>query len=251
MSAVVVTMEYQRDGVEMTSSGRFTSSENGRVTEEGAFSQKAWREILKQLAHVLERWSAEQAVDIFLARTDRAGLLSYRLDDETVKLLRTDPISAFKALEYTTSSPSAVVQHVQRDRVPRVQPPVKAGHDALADAFGDVVYFKVRGHELECPGCGYWGMYTTPGLLNHLDRAGEVIKTTFMCQKKCCSRFSLTCDKTWGYVEVKYLLEQTKLDAFFFPRAWNEGRPWVSRESLQKLYSEYKADKEKVTCSAT
>lgn len=31
---------------------------------------------------------------------------------------------------------------------------------------------------------------------------------------------------------------------FYFPRAWNGGRPWVTRERLQQLFNQYKEEKE-------
>jgi hypothetical protein len=137
-------------------------------------------------------------------------------------------------------------EQVRRERAPTPPTTLRTGHATIADAFGDSVAFKVRGHELECPGCGFWGMYTTPGLLNDPERAGQTFKTAFVCPKKCRGRFIVSCQKEWGFVGVDYLLDQTKLDAFYFPRDWNGGQPWVSREDLQKKYDEYKKDKENV-----
>ena len=77
-----------------------------------------------------------------------------------------------------------------------------------------------------------------------------MFKTVFDCKKKCRNRFVVTCMTTWGYVHIEDLLKTT-LNAFYFPRAWNEGRPWVSRETLNTLYNQYKTEKEKVTCSET
>jgi hypothetical protein len=87
-------------------------------------------------------------------------------------------------------------------------------------------------------------MYTSPSLLSDPERAGSVFKTAFVCPKKCRGRFIVTCQKELGYVDVRYLLENTKLDRFYFPRAWNDGASWVSRESLQKKYNEYVKEKE-------
>jgi predicted RNA-binding Zn-ribbon protein involved in translation (DUF1610 family) len=143
------------------------------------------------------------------------------------------------------------VKRVQEERAPVPPAPIRAGHATLADAFGEVIYFRVRGHELECPGCGFWGMFTSPGLLKDPDRAGTRFKTAFVCPKKCGERFIVSCEDSWGYVHVEDLLKSSKLNAFYFPRTWNEGRPWVTRESLQQKYNEYKAEKEKVTCSET
>lgn len=244
-----VILEYQRVRDTLLSSGRILSNENGLITEEGTpFVDSPFRTMITNLARTLENWPLDVPVEVVLQRTDREGLLPYKLDEATVTLLRKDPVAAVQALEFPTHSPSSTVTRVRKERVMQA-PPILAGHAALSNAFGDVVYFKVREHELECPGCGYWGMYTSPGLLKNPEREGQVIKTAFVCPKKCRGRFIVTCEKTWGYVDVEYLLEHTKLESFYFPRAWNEGRPWVSRETLTKLYNDYKKSKEAIACS--
>lgn len=247
---VKVTLEYQRVPGTTTSSGRFLSDENGLLTEEGEpFEKLEFREMMRRLAQTLQAWPPEQPVGVSLQRTDRDGLLPYQLDAKTVELFRTDPVAAIAAFEYPTHSPSTTVRRVKQERTPRVLPSIAVGHDVLAQAFGDQVYFKVRRHELECPGCGFWGMFTSPGLLNDPERAGHVMKLAFVCPKKCHVRLIVTCGEKWGYVDTDYLLGHTTLDAFYLPRTWNEGGPWVSREALQKKYNEYQTEKEAVTCS--
>jgi hypothetical protein len=234
-----VRLEYRRDP------GAFTST--GSIQQEGTqqeFVAVEFREMMQMLARVLEPGSDE--TEVILQRTDRPGLLPYKLDAALVQLLRTNPEAAIESMEFSSQSPSLTAQRAaEATEPPR---PIPAGHDALADSFGDVVYFRVRGHELECPGCGFWGMYTSPGLLDSVDREGAVFRTVFVCPKKCKERFAVTCLRQWGYVRVDHLLEGT-LPAFYFPRAWNEGRPWVSRGMLEQKYSAYKAEKENVVCS--
>ena len=243
MTAVI--LEYRRDDAEMTSSGRLLL-DGGELL---VFKGYAFRDMLKAVARVLSDAPTEGEVSVAIQRTDREGLTPYALEASTVKLLREDPVAAIQAMEFPTQSPSLTVQRAREERAPRVVVPIRAGHDTLADAFGDVVYFKVREHELECPGCGFWGMYASPGLLKDKERAGEVFKTAFMCPKKCHTRFIVTCMMGWGFVQAEYLLKNTTLSSFYLPRAWNEGKPWVSRESLQQKYDAYK--KEKETCSVT
>jgi hypothetical protein len=246
--SVEVTLEYKRASSAAgctTSSGRVTSKEGALLTEEGEFQSLPFKDMLLKVHATLQNWGEDEPVDIVIRRTDRDGLMPYKLDPATVKLLRTDPEAAVAALTVPDRSPSGEVRKVREANVPIVMPPLKVGDDVLADAFGDQLYFRVRGHELECPGCGFWGMFTTPGLLNDPDRAGLSFKTAFVCRKRCgCERFIVTCNKEWGYVDTTYLLEQTKLAAFYFPRAWNGGRPWVTRENLQKMFNQYKEEKE-------
>ncbi len=248
--SVTVMLSYRRTAEDL-STGDIKSDENGLTTDEGTFENLEFKRMMQKLASVLLCFPEDQPVDVLLQRTDREGLLPYKLDAATVNLLRTDPVAAIQAMEYPTHSPSGTVRRVREERQLHVLPPIQVGHEALADSFGDVLYFRVRGHELECPGCGFWGMFTSPGLLADPERAGQVFKTIFVCPKKCKERFAVTCQEKLGYVDTEFLLERTKLDRFYFPRAWNGGRSWVSRESLQKKYDEYKAEKENVSCSQT
>jgi hypothetical protein len=241
---VEVTLEYKRVEGTRLSTGRVTSKWERLLAEECAFEGIDFPEMIAKLAESLKYWTHER-IDIVIQRTDRDGLKPYRLDHATVKLICDDPVAAARALSVADRSPSGEVRRVHEATVPVVVPPLKVGDDVLCDAFGDQLYFKVRGHELECPGCGFWGVFTSPGLLNDPDRAGMVFKTAFVCRKRCgCERFIVTCSKDWGYVDTSYLLERTKLAAFYFPRAWNGGRPWVTRENLQKMFNQYKEEKE-------
>lgn len=244
-----VTLEYRRVAGTVLSTGRVLSNEGGLITEEGEFVSIEYRKMIAQLHDVLKNWADEEPVDVILQRTDREGLLPYKLDAATVHLIRTDPVAAVAALSVPDRSPSGAAKRAVINNVPIVVPPILVGDDVLATAFGDRVYFKVKEHELECPGCGFWGAFTTPGLLNNEERAGASFKTIFVCKKRCgCARFAVTCNQRWGYVDTTYLLEKTTLSAFYFPRAWNGGKPWVTREALQKLYDQYKEEKEQALC---
>lgn len=243
----IVRLEYRRDVGTMLSSGAITSNENGLITEEGEFEGVEFRKMLAQLAGVLTNWPLEQEVFVDLLRLDHPSSGAYRLDKATVHLLRTDPVAAIATMEHPTQSPSTTLQRLHEERAPKAMVPIPAGYLTLADAFGEQLYFRVRKHELECPGCGFWGMFTSPKLLADPERVGSVFKTVFVCPKKCGQRFVVSCDEAWGYVDTKYLLERTTLEQFYFPRAWNEGKPWVSRSALENKYDEYK--KEKDACS--
>ncbi len=245
--SVQVTLEYKRDGHGMTSSGRILSNDNGLVTEEGDFTGLHFKDMMKHVAAVLRNWKEDETpdIDVVVQRTDRGGLQPYKMDKQTVELLRKDPVAGIEALSFDAPSPSNAVAQVEAARSPPAPTPVlRRGHETLIDAFGESVGFRVRGHELECPGCGFWGMFTTPGLLKDPSRAGTVFKTAFVCPKKCATRFIVSCHAAYGYVDVSFLLEQTKLEKFYLPRAWNGGRPWVSRQDLQQKYDEYKKEKE-------
>jgi hypothetical protein len=245
---VELTLEYRRvEGTEL-STGRIMSNESGLTTQEAAFSNLEFRKMIAALTGATKQWADDIQIDIVLVRTDHDALTPYKLDAATVNLIRTDPLAAIQALSVPDRSPSGEVRKVRDATVPIIIPPLKVGDDVLADAFGDQLYFKVRGHELECPGCGFWGAFSTPGLLAAPERQGSSFKTVFVCSKRCgCQRIAVTCNDVWGYVDTSYLLERTKLAAFYFPRAWNGGRPWVTRETLQQKYNQYKEEKERAS----
>ena len=206
-----------------------------------AFAGLSFKRLIASVSDALHA-AGEPLPKVLLQRTDHEGLLPYVLDEATVRLIHDDPVAAFTAMSTRYDSPGNVLarMHAQPQK-PRL---LTVGHDVLANAFGDYLYTRVRKHELECPGCGFWGMYATPGLLADKDRAGDVFKTIFVCRKKCLNRFPVTCTDTWAYVSTAYLLDETNLAGFFFPRGWNEGKPWVSRERLTAMFDAYKAEKE-------
>jgi hypothetical protein len=249
--SVEVTLRYRRvHGTEL-SSGRVASKDGGLHTDEGHFEELTFNKMISRLSEVTKNWPDEQVISIVMQRTDREGLLPVTLDAATAHLIRTDPLAAIAALSISNRSPSGAVKREVENRMPIAMPPLPVGDAVLANAFGDQLYFKVRGHELECPGCGFWGVYAAPSLLNHPDRKGASFKTVFACSKRCgCKRILVTCNKEWGYVDTTYLLEQTTLNAFYFPRAWNGGRPWVTRDVLQQLHKQYLEEKERAACTA-
>lgn len=240
-----VTLEYKRQGTTMLSEGKITYSE-GDFTSTVPFAGIEYKPMMAALSTVLRAFPDDTEVKVLIQRTDRAGLQPYTLDDATVQLLRNDPVAGIQALSISSPRPAQVLDNIKKAQRPPIPlAPLRAGSETMADAFGEKVAFKVRGHELECPGCGFWSIYTTPGLLNDPERAGLVFKTAFVCRKKCCQRFIVSCHKEWGFVDVEDLLK-TVLPAFYLPRVWNNRRPWISRADLEQKYNEYKKEKESV-----
>jgi hypothetical protein len=239
-----ITLSYKRD-VRETSSGCITIDKGGAEVET-YFQLQTFQAMISKLCDELR---AHPNAEVFIQRTDREGLVPYKLDQQTVTLIREDPIAAVEAMTLTQTLPSTAIKRARERNVPIVPVPIRIGLDIMSDAFGDDVYFRVRDHELECPGCGFWGMYTTLGLLKDPERAGEVFKTAFVCTKKCKARFIISCWEKWGSVSVEYLLKNTKLDVFYFPRPWNDGGSsgWIGRAALQYKFDQY--NKEKESCS--
>ena len=241
-----ITLFYHREAPDVLSTGRIESTEMGLVTEEDSFTRLEFRDMLKRLCDVLTRWPAEEELRVVFQRTDRARLVPYRLDPQTVALFRTDPVAAIASMTTAYQSPSTTEKRVKEERDPTPAPVIRAGYDTLADAFGDVLFFRVKNNTLECPGCGFWGAWTILGLLNDPERVGEEFKTIFACRAKCLKHLAVSCRERWGYIRTEYLLENTNLDRFYFPRGWNDFRPWVSRDELRALLAKYKHEKEQI-----
>lgn len=240
---IKVTLSYKRDDGAETSSGVLLS-EGGVIRYTCGFTSLPFEKMISRLCDELRHFP-ENELEVYIERIDREGLLPYRLDPETVKLIRSDPVAAVQAMTYTTASPSTAERRAKKRDVPILPAPVRVGTDVLAEAFGDALYFRVKGNELECPGCGFWSPYAMKGMLEDEEREGRSFHTVFVCQKKCKGRFPVRCWEKWGAVDTTYLLEGTKLEAFYFPRPWNDGRSWIGRRELQLKFDEYNKEKDK------
>lgn len=235
-----VVLSYGRDGEELTSSGSISITPQegeGGAYAKILFTTLPFRKMVGQLAEVLR---AHQVDSVELRRTDNPQLIPYLLDQETVDLIRSDPALAVESMTFQQSPSTGEVRARQRREV-IVVPPLPAGMATLVDAFGPSLYFRVRGHELECPGCGFWGVYANPRMLADPDRASSNLKAVFVCPKKCHQRFFVNCQKTWGWVLVEDLLK-LPLDRFYFPRAWNEDAPWITKDALSEKYVSYQKE---------
>ena len=245
---VDLVLRYRRVG--NNSTGELLRRVSGEEpTQWGFFTEVTFDVMINALSHLL--YSNQDIERVFVERTDRANLTPYMLDQRTVELIRTDPVAAVASMTVTTHAPSQVEHQTKAARVKRVTPPIAAGLATFADAFGESVYLKVRGHEVECPGCGFWSAYTRP---EQLDAAaiGDLV-TSFVCLKKCRtlqkdSPIVLYVSKAWASVSVEELLK-TPLEGFYLPRAWNENGSWVTRLTLETKYLEYLEEKEKALCS--
>jgi len=239
---IEVTLAYRREGTTMLSTGEVSAKLGEESLYCRQFESLEYKAMLRQLTLALR--ACKDAEKVIIQRTDRPGINPYTLDKVTVDLLRNDPVAGMQALSIESPSPMQILDNIKKAAQPPIAPPtLRAGSHTLADAFGESVAFKVRGHELECPGCGFWGVYTSPGLLNDPDRVGQTMKTVFVCAKRCKERFHVHCHKEWGFVRVEDLLK-TALPTFYLPRTWNNRRPWISRADLQQKYDEYKKEKE-------
>ena len=141
------------------------------------------------------------------------------LDAETTHLIRETPEQASFYLH-------SLDVHVDVPR-PRLHTIIRSGYETLSASFGEVIYCRRHGSLIESPLDGHWCG------IDGFDR----------------SLADDSISKWWG-IRTADLLEQFPTQVrFFFPREWNQGRPWISREDLTERYQSYL--KEKAECSRT
>lgn len=154
------------------------------------------------------------------------------LSESEADMLRKDPASFARALSFPVSR---VVLRLGAD-TGVATPPIKAGYDSLADAFGDHIYLRVRATPspvIECPLCGRWKAHLVKGL--------------FLCG--CMPpEFGLhgeaALDPKWFMIETRVLLYADFAERFYLPRAWNQSGAWVSYEDLKAKYEAFTKERE-------
>lgn len=232
-----VILEYKREGQQSTGCIRLRASSHENVLFE--FEQLDFEPMLYKFAEALQENPEAAGV---LQRIDRPGLVPYVLDERIVSLFRIDPVAAVKSMSVPYGSPSNTVKRVQEEKSP-VTSGLRAGHTTLADAFGEELYsrYDKDRDRVECPCCGIWGSITVK------DADGGFFLS---CKNPACVSFDKPLamqrrNGRWASFPTFALLA-THSERFYFPRAWNDGRVWISWEGLNNKYEQFQ--KEKKAC---
>lgn len=172
-----------------------------------------------------------EGATVQMQRTDREGLMPIFMERDMVLMVRDDPTRYIQA----HTLPHRVVDMRKKDErtsklaekhvVPKTTT-VRAGHDTLKDAFGDVVYLRLRSGSVEDPVTGRFRIWHEISSQYGLPSA-EVV---------------LIPPPGNGWVTVRtadLLAVSSHVKGFFLPRAWNERGPWISREALSEKYNQY------------
>lgn len=219
-------LEYKRLSKEVDGVYPYT----GKFTYKGSdehFIGWSFKKLVSRLSDILLSNADIDAV--VFQRVDREGILPMSLGSATIDLLRKDPLSAYRAMNFNTS-------HFQSEK--------DREHSKLARTFGPVVYVKMASGNVQCPITGEWkslayGVKTgwkirgeakthdkwVP-LLSVIDSAPEGssgLERIAFCQ--------------WAQVDVQALLD-LGCDKYYLPRNWNVGGPWIERERLEQLLKE-------------
>jgi len=181
----------------------------------------------RMMGTVSEELNKHKVSKLIMERTDRGGLKPFVFDNPTVELLRSDPVSVIRLMNIPP-----IHIDLRKEKPAPLTPIFVAGHDALANGFGDEVYARVRGTggtaELECPCCGLWSTVDTEFVFN--------------CKKKCKLTMPVRFTEKWAVVKVEDLLG-LKLDRYYLPREWNKSHGWITRADLEALFEQWKKEK--------
>jgi len=215
-----VVLEYRREGV--VSTGRIFLVE-GSLPEVSlqSFEKVSFSVMMTHLARAVQK---DSSYGVLLVRSDYANLRPTRLDQETIDLLRSDPVTAIRSM----TVPS---RHIDIKRKPLAveSSPIRIGYDALADSFGDQIYCKLSSNMMECPVCGRWA---------------DIEVRVLVCKEPKCS-FSILMkpqSSKWATIETIDLLG-SPFSRFYLPRAWNPNSIWISKQELQDLFDHWTQEK--------
>lgn len=183
------------------------------------FDDWDFERMVRRLANTVQEYVD---VEVTMSRLEVRSS-TYRVDAETVELLRTDPDAVIASMNH----PRREVVVREREEPPRKL--LRAGHDTLAEAFGDRLYCRVHEGRVECPGCGRWrGMFTGTGI--------ECRHCWFTASGKLHG-------ERWFSVSVDTLLN-TGRTTYYLPRMWNGSGGWVEETDLREKYEAFKQERE-------
>lgn len=231
-----LTLEYKRVG--HAYDGRIHLNQDGKHISRGSFEQISFEDVMARVATVL---MVVYDVRVFFKRTEREGLQPVEIVGEELEELKRNPLAFAQArtMEHR-------VIHV-RDKVQAadaIEVTVRAGHDTLADAFGDELYLRRRDKKVESPMTGRWvdldrddpsePFYIfAGGVVSHGDGPEPYGGTDITVREA---------GEQWVTTRTDELLQQ-EWGRYYLPRAWNESGSWISHEDLKQKYEQYLKEK--------
>jgi hypothetical protein len=227
--ATNILLQYKRDGEAYT--GIFYVNDSVSL----AFGQESFAAMMTYLHRYLVM-HAEAVVQ--LQRTENAKFMPIYMEQNMVELLRTDPAKYIQA----HTIPHRTIDLRKGERTSKLAesyavpaPPVRAGHDTLAAAFGDAIYLSWRNHRVENPLTGRWCF------IGELEEAG-LTPLEVVTQE----------GRGWVTVAMEQLLALNDgHDGYYLPREWNEYGLWISKQALRTKYEQYKKDKAQCLAAVT
>lgn len=234
-----LTLVYQPDGQLFTGRvlyGDATSGERGAVAI-STFEKVSFAIMFARLAEQVSVFAEkDEKIGVVVRRSDLPNQVAFRFDEETVIMLHVDPVSVIRSM-----SPAPMKVFLRRTD-PAATSPLRVGYDAVAATFGDEVYIRRRGDQVECLYCGRWANTETQ------------MDTWARCRSAACRGFypvRFRSDR-WASLSVQWLLTagwngEAVAQKFFLPREWNKPGPWVTCEDLEKKHRDWTQIKKEFT----
>lgn len=191
--------------------------------------------------------------ELFMMRLEQKPKpIAMHLDEQQATMLR-ENVEAFLR---TISPPPqrVVIRKTDNIAVSATSAVFKAGHEALADAFGDEIYIRTRKWwkdersstpvwrgEIESVFDGRWKECHTIVGINEDGKTISCPGDIYDCAISLATTFKKVNDN-WAKVNVVQLLaigEKREQKRYFLPRAWNTSGPWITHGDLKKKYLEF------------
>lgn len=247
-----ILLNYSRN--DTTFDGTITISSDDDVTRVRPFASKTFAQMMREVHLALMEYPNYELV---FSRGESRHFREYVIEEPLRVLLRDDPVAAIRELspanvtvDMRTRRKKAAEEFSDRvtiespapsSTVPSGLSPLPAGHDTIAESFGDEVYLRTRGDLVECPCCGRW-----QGTLRAYPTAVDMYcPCQFLVPGKVVTREGSA--RGWFAVRTQTLLSSNR-ERYFLPRAWNPNGGWIKHEDLLVLFTSYM--KEKMECSA-
>lgn len=229
-----IVLRYKRDFMDTSTGEIYILSDTNETETLFSFEQIDFPHMMSKFAYYLQENLESGAL---IERTDRVGLIPFRLEPATIHLLRTDPVTIIRSMSY----PHKIVDmRKPKKNVVLAEQHIRTGQDTLAEAFGDYIYSAAKEDgTVECPCCGRWKVRTEPS-------SNDLVKAICSnCDFQEIGKFITTKDNYWLRFGTKSMLffgDRYRKTRFFFPRSWNPYCGWISREELVDMYNKYRAE---------
>ena len=189
-----------------------------------SFIRCLFKDVVRHLHYALtEHPDVER---ILFHRMERPDILPLELSNELVTLLRIDPLSAFRAMNYSHSKPS--------DAAARV---LSQASTKLAEELGELIYLNMANGYVLDPLTGGWKSLAYGPKCGWKINAGDNrssgwLKIDLVDDSPTGTPFAFRIAYAkWATIKTQDLLER-EVELYFIPRQWNPTNPWLKREDL-------------------
>ena len=193
------------------------------------FIGMSYKDVIYAASHLL---NTHAITAVYFQRTERDDIGAVELGGSVLEALRNNPEEAYKSLTHQPTDETAYVE------------------DDLSQVgkFGECVYLAIVNGYVEDPETGNMlGLAYGPKhgwrIRRDDNKASKWIPIQLIDQAVPGTTFAEKIASTkWAKAKVEDLLAQD-LERYYIPRAWNVDGPWISKESLEKMWKDYSTRK--------